>query len=162
MTAIALIYTASGFILAADGRSRLDDDSSGERLASMYESDQEQKVFSGAFGTLDIAWAVAGNIFNRDRSFSLIDQAKRSLDIANAAFYQGFVQWFSLFAFHLRKAVSEAREKEIIGPFLENRNVPVDSIERFTFARVFMAGYPESGKPLIARGYSLDAGSPNM
>jgi len=148
MTAIALVYTASGFILAADGRSRLDD-SSGEQVA-MYESDQEQKVFSGAFGTLDIAWAIAGSVFNRDRSFSLIDQAKKSLDIANSSFYQGFVQWFSLFAFNLRKVVSEAREKGILGPYPDNRNVPIDSSERFTFARVFMAGYPEGGRPSIA------------
>jgi hypothetical protein len=144
MTAIGLVYTARGFILAADGRSRFADDSMG------YESDQEQKVFSGEFGTLEIAWAVAGNIFNRDRSFSLIDHAKRSFDVANAAFNQGFGQWFSRFAFCLRKAISDARETGLLGPFPENQSVPSDSQERFTFARVFTAGYPEGGKPSIA------------
>jgi hypothetical protein len=141
MTAIALVNTASGIILAADGRSRWGEESTRDEHVREKESDEEQKVFGGSFETLEIAWAVTGNVFNKDRTFSLIDKTKEALNFANGAFHQGFSEWLSLFAFRLRKSVSEAREQELISPFTENLNVPVGSPERFTFARVVMAGY---------------------
>ena len=85
MTAIALVYTNSGFIVAADGRSRWDDDSTRDDLARQNESDYDRKIFKAEFGTLDIAWALTGYAFNKDRSFSLIEEVNKCLRAANSA-----------------------------------------------------------------------------
>jgi hypothetical protein len=76
MTAIALVATKAGIVVAADGLSRWGDDSTRDDLTRQRESDHEKKVFKAEFGTLDIAWAVTGSVFNKDRSFSLIAEAR--------------------------------------------------------------------------------------
>jgi hypothetical protein len=147
MTAIALVHTKHGFVVAADGLSRWGgDDSTRDDVVSQNESDHEQKVFEGSFGMLDIAWAVSGSVFNRDRSFSLITEVDKALRTVNAAPPRGFGEWLRLFAFCLRDSVLTATKNETT-PFSEG--FPPSSEERFTFARVLMAGY-FNGRPSIA------------
>jgi hypothetical protein len=150
MTAIALVYTKAGFVVAADGLSRWGDDATRDALARQNESDHEQKVFKAAFGSMDIAWAVTGSAFNKDRSFSLIIEAGNALQATNAGSPRSFGDWLDLFAFRLRDSVSDARKSGSIAPFTENQNVPALSDERFTFARILMAGYFCNGRPSIA------------
>jgi hypothetical protein len=150
MTAIVLQYTPAGIIVAADGLSRWGDDLSRDELARQGETDHEQKIFRGAFGGLDIAWAASGAVFNRDKTFSLVCEITKALHAANSRSVQSFDSWLGAVADDLRRSVSDAQTRGLLAPFSENAALPLDSQERFTFARVFMAGYFYDGKPSIA------------
>src|ERR1017187_3800843 len=149
MTAIAIVSTSSGIIVAADGRSRWGEDATRDNSTSQHESDHEKKVFKAEIGAADVAWAVTGSVFNADRSFSLVAEVKKSFRAANEDPTSLF-RWFDSFTTHLHALVSEARENGLLPPFTENENQTVGSNERFTFARIFMAGYFYGGKPAIA------------
>jgi hypothetical protein len=120
MTAIAVVYTNSGLVVAADGRSRWDDDSTRDDVARQNESEHDEKVFEAQFGTRDIAWVLTGYAFNKDRSFSLIEEAYKCIRAANATPLPSFESWLELFAARLRDSISEARNNESIEPFTEN------------------------------------------
>jgi hypothetical protein len=123
MTAIALVTTKAGIVVAADGLSRWGDDSTRDDLSRQQESDHEKKVFKAEFGTLDIAWAVTGSVFNKDRSFSLLAEAKKAFRAANAESHQHFCPWLDLFAVRQRDSVSDAIKSGSIGPPSENPRI---------------------------------------
>lgn len=143
MTAIAIVYTKAGFVIAADGRARLSVDPT-------IGTDQEQKIFQGTIGAADIAWTLAGNVFNKDKTFSLIDGVKQCIQAANANGQSSCGPWLDAFAASLRSFVLEARRKDLIAPFAENTDHP-NPAERSTLATVFMAGYFCNGKPSSVR-----------
>src|SRR5437870_2244007 len=45
MTAIVAVHIKSGFVIAADGRSRWDDESTSNEMIRSRESDYQQKIF---------------------------------------------------------------------------------------------------------------------
>jgi hypothetical protein len=141
MTAIVIAYTKVGLIVAADGRARLEGDST-------IGTDHQQKIFHATIGKADIAWTLAGNVFVG--TFSLVDAVKKSMDAANSSNPLGCSPWLDVFAAHLRNSVSEARNSKLIPPFMENSSHP-NPAERSVFATVFMAGYFCNGKPSSAQ-----------
>ena len=147
MTALAVTYTKAGFIVAADGRSQHSTEDPTKR------NDEQQKIFQGRIGTADIAWTLAGTVFNDDKSFSLVDEVMKAMQAANASKPQplGCAPWLDIFAANLRESVAEARNAGLIPPFTANANCPADSAERLTFATVFMAGYFCNGRPSSVR-----------
>lgn len=151
MTAIVLVYTKAGFIVAADGRCRWNDDSTRDEFTYQNESEQEQKVFKGAFGTVEIAWAVTGTVFSKGKRFNLITETQKALDAANSS-TKSFGDWLDAFAFTLRDSVSLARKSGTLEPYSENERHDSSSEGRFLFATIYMAGYfGHNGRPGIAR-----------
>jgi hypothetical protein len=141
MTAIALVFTKAGFVVATDGRSRLSED---ENIGT----DDQQKIFRGMIGPAEIAWTLAGSVLNKDKSFSLIDEVARAMQAANAVEPQptGCYPWVEIFAAHLRASVVKARDSGLIAPFSPNLALP-EGAGQDTFATVFMAGYFCNGRP---------------
>jgi hypothetical protein len=150
MTAIVILYTKAGLIVAADGRARVDGDPT-------EGTEDQQKIFPGSIRTAEIAWALSGNVFNKDKSFSLFDEVKESMKAANSTDIKACTPWLEFFASHLRNSVSDLRNKEVIAPFVEDNSHP-DPAGRFTFATVFMAGYFCNGRPSSARIYLMHEG----
>ena len=150
MTAIALVNTKDGIVVAADGLSRWGDDSTRDDLVRQHERLNEKKVFKAECGAWDIAWALTGLVLNKDRSFSLITEVKRSFRVANEGSRDSLSHWLEVFSNSLRDCVSRARSTKVLGPFAENEIHPPGSDERFTFARILMAGYFYAGKPAIS------------
>jgi hypothetical protein len=147
MTAIALVYTKSGFVVAADGLTWYWDDAA---MARRIVGNQEQKIFKAAFGGLDIAWAITGSLFDRDGGFSLINETAKSMDVANAASPNEFGTWIAVLASRLRNSISGALKNGTLAPLREDKTLPEDAEERFTFARIFISGYFSNGGPAIA------------
>jgi len=148
MTAIAMVYTSSGFVVAADGRSRsttLD-----ENNEQIIASETEQKIYEGRYGAVPIAWAASGNVLNEDRSFNLFDAAGIAFSAANKSFHQDFHAWFRFVAFHIRKTVTEAIDSGTLPALRDNEAFAEDSDERLTFARLFVAGFVIEGSPAFA------------
>jgi hypothetical protein len=119
MTAIVLGYTEAGFVIVADGRSRWNDDSTRDEFTYQNESEHEQKIFKGSFGTVDIGWAVTGVAFNKDKSFSLVTEVKKALEVANSSHW-GFGDWIIVFGSALRSSISAARNSGKLEPYSEN------------------------------------------
>lgn len=138
MTAIALVYTKAGLIIAADGRSLLERDPT-------HGTETQQKVFRGKIGAAEIVWAIAGSV--RVGKFSLVDEVMESMEHANAIDPQplGCSPWLDSFAAHLRKSVSKARDDRLIAPFTKNVSNP--------FATIFMAGYFCNRRPSSVQMY---------
>ena len=64
MTAIAIVETGNGFLIAADGRVRLDDESRRTASAEMLaqENDEQQKIFQMGTPYESMAYAFRGSI----------------------------------------------------------------------------------------------------
>ena len=147
MTAIGVVYTTAGFVIAADGRSSLSEDIS-------IGTDGQQKIFRGRMGTAEVAWSLAGIVSNKDKSFSLIDEVAQAMDVANAADPQprGCSPWLDIFSAHLRASVGRARNAGLIPPFTANMNMNTpNEAERNTFATVFVVEYFCNGRPSSVR-----------
>jgi hypothetical protein len=69
MTAIATIYTSSGFAVAADGRQRWAHEPTRDIAIRESESDTVQKIFAVNRERTALAYTMQGDIANRDRSF---------------------------------------------------------------------------------------------
>src|ERR1035441_5278601 len=128
MTAIAIVPTQAGLIIAADGRSRMEQDPT-------QGTDRQQKIFQGVIDTADIAWALTGSVFVG--TFSLVDEVRKAMQSTNANITPGCGAWLDLFAGTLRNSVSEARRMGLIAPLKEDFSQP----DPYTFATVFMIGY---------------------
>ncbi len=59
-TAIALVNTQDGIVVAADGLSRWGNDSTRGDLVRQRERQNEKKVSQGECGGWDVAWALTG------------------------------------------------------------------------------------------------------
>jgi len=147
MSAIAVVYTKSGIVFAADGRSRWGDDSTRDDSTTIFESERQQKVFRGAVGTREVAWGVTGSIFNKDKSFNLIDLVNKTMSATNA-FSQGCGPWVELFTSNLRKSILAVRDSGIQVPLVENSSP--DPNRRFILATMIMAGYFCNGRSSAA------------
>src|SRR5690242_5166141 len=83
MTAIASVYTPLGFIIAADGRCRSDDELSGRE----YETDNAQKIFPIENEDRVLAYSLIGFGGTNDGKFKSLDEiAKVSATLANRRF----------------------------------------------------------------------------
>jgi hypothetical protein len=80
VTAIAVLYTVSGFVIAADGRGRWDDESTVDEVTRKQESDSEQKIFRATFKEREIGFALTGVVYNKGKTFNLIEEARRIAD----------------------------------------------------------------------------------
>lgn len=150
MTAIALVPTPEGIIVAADGLSRWNDAATRDEDAIQNESDCEKKIFKSQLGSNDVVWALSGTIFNKDRSYNLVSIVKRAFHAANNDLQESnLAAWVQLYGKSLHKALSDAKTSGLLA-FSENDLFPVDSEDRFTLARIFIAGYFFNSKPAIA------------
>jgi hypothetical protein len=145
MTAIAVVYTKAGFVVAADGLS-LAHDAAGVTLR--VESENEQKIFKGRYKGTDFAWAIAGTAFNEDRSFNLVNVVNKFL---LEDFTESLGAWTEALASWLLKGVAEARQAELIPPFRRNKHLSSNDPQANIFATILVAGYLRDGaKPAVA------------
>jgi len=140
MTAIAMVQTEDGFVLAADGRVRLDDDSrltaSPEMLAQ--ETDQQQKIFPIVRAGEAFAYAVTGNV--RDPfGFDLLV----AIEVQNAALsqrkFEDFRSYLRILGGKVNRAINEAvteRTLEALPKF--NR---METIPGWRIATLYACGY---------------------
>jgi hypothetical protein len=147
MTAIALVHTQEGLVIAADGRSRWGDDATRDAAAIRNESEHEKKIFKAELGSFDVAWTLTGTIFNKDRTFNLVTIAKSAFHSANTEHPGNLDGWLRLYQNRVCSSISDAKTKGIIGPFVERCEMPIGSEERLTIARIMIAGYFFNGSP---------------
>ena len=85
MSAIAVIYTRDGFVLAADGRRSLDDDAT--ESAQFLLSDMVQKIFPVEDRDRTLAYAITGLAGSDDGEFdTYVEAAKQTERLSNLEF----------------------------------------------------------------------------
>lgn len=148
MTAISVIYTKPGFVLAADGFARFSDPAKISDTLRAKEKDDQQKLFRVKHGKNDIAFAITGSVFNEDGSFSLIAQAQKAFRALSRLNFNNTQEFVDSFAYRFKKSVENASAKGIIDQF-EVRPNCIDPVEAATFAKVFIVGYSRDTKPFL-------------
>jgi hypothetical protein len=84
MTAIALLYTEAGFVIAADGRARyLDENNPIAKSLPRKDTWNEQKTFPGVFCGTEVAIVFTGSAFNYNRSYELIAILRKAISETN-------------------------------------------------------------------------------
>jgi hypothetical protein len=140
MTAIAIVGSQRGFIIAADGRKRLfdEDRASADTAELEKETDQTRKIFDVAGDNWKFAYAIRG--FCEDTlGFDLIETIKRETRvISSLEFYDSFKLMESLGA-GISRAMNAARQAGTIENFPEQ--CKVENGGPWFIAEVFFAGY---------------------
>ena len=111
MTAIAVIYTRDGFIIAADGRCRaqatVDD-------LKKYESDEEQKIFHGMCAKRDVVFALTGWVLNPDRTYDLVSSTQRIIAELASTRFDSFGSYLEAIASNAGGVVSDAVNNNLV------------------------------------------------
>jgi len=147
VTAIALLYTVSGFVIAADGRSRWDDKATATEDTKRQETENQQKIFTAKFKGRDIAFALTGLAFNADKTFDLIAESLKFTALLSKE--NSLYEYIGNFSRLVTDAFSEARRSGRIQRFGGNPLCPAPE-ERNTIARIFFSGYFRKNEPSLA------------
>lgn len=155
MTAVALVFTTAGCVIAADGRLRWGADSTADEITRIRETDKQQKIFEITESDRLLAYALMGSITNKDGSFDLVREAskqKQELSQVRISSAQSYALEFSQ---GLKKALQKAKDDGRIAVYPNNEDC--DPAERFLIARVIFAGY-FAGQPcqVTARLFHAD------
>ena len=140
MTAIGVVGTDFGFIVAADGRVRLDDESRSHAAPEMLtqESDEQQKNFPITDAEKNLAYAITGSTGD-PRGFDLLKiipaQIRR---ISNRRFNDG-CHYVKVLSEKINEGINDAKRGGAIKAFPQ-----IDHLEQSTgwlIVRVFFVGY---------------------
>jgi hypothetical protein len=146
MTAIAIAHNKAGFVIAADGRSRFSENPSATLRED--ETNNAQKIFRSNVHGASVAWALAGQVFNPEGTWDLIQDTNSAFEVANAVPHIGCTPWLHSFQQALREAVLQARAKDLIAPFQPDLSKPHEL--QSTIASVFIVGYFCNNRPSSA------------
>lgn len=142
MTAISIAYVNDGFVVAADGRSRWNSESKPDLEAIKSQSDTEQKIFYGEYKRQPFAYALSGAAFNKNKTFNLVAELKRSVeDSSNAKDLRSAVVNIGECLNH---SIATARADGRIPGYPE-----MDTIIPGTIAKVFGVGYLQNQRPSL-------------
>jgi len=156
MTAIAMAYTASGFILAADGRSRWDDENTADEITRQQEKEDEQKIFRVESRDRSFAYALMGSISNKDGSYNLIRSARQESSALTTKSFNSLHAYVEAFSFRIKRHMDDAKRDGRNPIFVENPNP--DPNESGTIVRFFFAAYLRKRKPAwaVARFFHIN------
>jgi hypothetical protein len=132
MTAIVVVYTPEGFVMASDGCVRW----AGAPPDDPPLSRDAQKVFPI---NEQMGFAFAGYGRNRDGSFSTADECKRQAAALVPDAFQGAYEYVDAFSRNLKNVFEDARRTGLIEGFDERRDAP--RADRFTILEIFIAGF---------------------
>jgi hypothetical protein len=110
MTAIAIAYAEEGFVLAADGRIRLGDESrpNASALALTMETDDKQKIFPITFPHQSLAYAVTGTICD-SLGFDLPQTVKMQVEAISKREFDDFRSCLNALGENINTAINEAK-----------------------------------------------------
>lgn len=140
VTAIGIVGTDHGFIMAADGRMSLDDESkrtaSPEMLA--LETDERQKIFQISDADKNLAYAVTG-IVGDPRGFDLLREIESQVRRISYREFRDCRHYLSVLAENVNEAINDAKRDGKLEKLPET-----DRVEQSTawkIATVFVVGY---------------------
>ncbi|HLJ13255.1 MAG TPA: hypothetical protein VKV15_02080 [Bryobacteraceae bacterium] len=132
MTAIVVIHTNQGFVVAADGRAVWDKD---------RQTNDEQKVFRRQYGDRSIVFAAAGWVLSEDRTqFNLIRDIDNAMSLLSGIECDSFESYIGKLKNELNKAIERAIHESRIEP----------SPGEGCMAIVFVACYFRDDEPSVA------------
>jgi hypothetical protein len=147
MTAISIAYVTAGFAIAADGRSKWDDESTADEITRGQESETEQKIFHWKHKKIEFAYAVTGMVFNKGKTFNLLsitDDALRTVADLQVNNLHDFIEQV---CGHIKNSIMLAKVDGRIDKFQGNPLSDDPESERL-IARMFFVGY-RKGKPFL-------------
>lgn len=143
MTAIVIVYTPSGFVIAADGRSRWGDEAAASATTQEMESDKTQKIFFAEAPGCYLAYAISGVlIVNESGSFNLLAEANRQAKLLSERRSGTWNDYVKAFARNLKRYIGEAKRDGRIESYPENKYGAHKSL----LASIYFVGYFE-GSP---------------
>jgi hypothetical protein len=135
MTAIASVYVPAGFVIAADGRCRSDDDSK----PSEFESDHAQKIFPIENEGRAFAYSLIGFAGTNDGKFKMVEEIRKVVEkLANRRFSDCGL-YIHKFSHSLQLVITKARRDGIITEFPDNGHRPPELRNRIF--RLLIVGY---------------------
>lgn len=136
-SAILMMYTSQGFLIAADGRARLD---------KKVLSDTTQKIFPIQEPGRSLAYAFSGMVAFTDKDDSAVilmdlrDEALKAIKSLRMSRHNGLASYAKKFADRLRDATAETQRSGRIEPFADGDSENVPGF----IACLFFAGHYES------------------
>ena len=134
MTAIASLYTPSGFVIAADGRCRSDDG-----LHNEFETEFAQKIFPVINEERTFAYSLIGFAGTNNGRFKMADELKKAADtLGNRRCEDGDV-YVNKFGHLLQQAINKARRSGRLDELPANEHMPAEI--RNQIFRLLLVGY---------------------
>ena len=144
MTAIGIVGTPAGFIVAADGRMRLDDNNRESATPEMLsiESDYRQKLFQISDPQKNLAYVVTGSVFD-PCGFDLLKIISTQVTHLTHRRFIECSQYVNTLSSKINDGVNSAKDKGLIDKLPEIDHVEWDS-NLWKSANIIFAGYFES------------------
>jgi hypothetical protein len=135
MTALSFMYTGRSFLIAADGRSRSDDESASKER----ETDEAQKIFPIETDDIRLVWALTGFSSTEDGRFDLVVECEKQVkSLAMSAFSSGH-DYVKRLCRNIKRTLIEARQEGRMPEFKKNEYLsPTEQDRQFKF---YFAGY---------------------
>ena len=168
MTAIAIVDTGNGFLIAADGRVRLDDES--RRTASVdvlaQEGDEQQKIFPMEWPYETLAYAFRGTIRDQ-RGYDLLKITESQMSGISTRRFQDFRSYLKILGGKINREINEARRNGTLETFPQLRKM--ERTAAWHIASLHFCGYFDNAPSLSQidffyyRGESqFDVNSPQL
>lgn len=139
MTALASMYVVPGFVIAADGRCKSDD----EEFAP-FDTEYAQKIFPIKNEGRALAYSLIGFAGTNDGKFKLVDELAKAADILKNRRVPDYPSYIHRFCHHVQQTVNRARRDGRISEFPKNDHMPPE--RRNSLFRLLIVGYYK-GKP---------------
>lgn len=127
MTATASIYTATGFVIAADGRQAWQNAPTRDEKMLSLESNIAQKIFSVENEDMSLAYAATGDIANQDRSFDITVEIRKQVKSLSCERFTNCYDYI--------RTVAAGLEKELVQLKMQGK------IEDYPSTQVHFIGY---------------------
>lgn len=140
MTAIGIVGIAAGFILGADGRKRLDDDSRQKATAEeiAQECDDAQKIFEITGEDISLAYALTGSIAD-SAGFDLLRVIREGAEALRTRTFPDANKYLRQLGGKINKGMNLDRRAGKLQSFPQMRKVPQTSA--WSIADVFVVGF---------------------
>lgn len=109
MTAIASIYTQSGFILAADGRQRWGHKPTRNSAVAQKETDCAQKIFRAKSRDIELGYVIVGDAANLERSFDFAAELRSQVKALRRARFSNCRDYVSTLMMNLEPIVERLK-----------------------------------------------------
>jgi hypothetical protein len=143
MTAIAIVDTGNGFLIAADGRVRLDDESRRTASAEMLaqENDEQQKIFQMGTPYESMAYAFRGSI--RDwRGYDLLKITEAQMKAVSTRRFDDSRSYLKVLGGKINRQINEARRDGTLETFPQIRKM--ERTAAWHIASLHFCGYFEN------------------
>lgn len=142
MTAIGVVGTPDGFIVAADGRMRLDDEARKTATAEMLsaESDYRQKIFQIAESQKNLVYAVTGHVID-PHGFDLLKIIRAQVTRLAHRRFSDCHEYIKTLSEKINEEINAAADSGLLERLPEIN--PVEWGKAWKIARIVFAGYFE-------------------